>query len=119
MAARDERSLESFEVLDDPVVDHGGHATAVHVGMRVHLGRAAVGRPARVPDPCVAVRRMGRDDCGEVVELSFRAKDLEGSVFLHRDARGVIPAVLEASKTGHQEWQRLARPDVADDPAHA
>jgi hypothetical protein len=44
-------------VLDDAVVDDGDPAAAVHVRVRVGVGGAAVGRPARVPDavvPCSA-----------------------------------------------------------------
>src|SRR5206468_3670350 len=118
MAFRDEWRLEHLEVLDDPVVDHRGHPAAVDVRMRVLLARPTMGRPARVTDPGVPRGWMGRDYRGEVVELAFGAEDLERPVFLHRDARRVVAAVLQAPQATHEERQRLTWTDVADDPTH-
>ena len=42
------------EILDDPVVDHRDRAGAVEVGVRVAVGRRAVGRPPGVPHACRA-----------------------------------------------------------------
>src|SRR5206468_8576765 len=95
-----------------------GRGRAVDVRMRVLLCRAAVRRPTRMPDAGLAIRRVRRDDRGEVIELSFRAHDVEMSVLLKSDTRRVVAAVLEASESGHQQWKRRARTDVADDPAH-
>ena len=77
-----------------------------------------MGRPARVPDARVALGRALRDDGGEVVELAFRAPDLEHVIALDRHARGVVAAVLETAQPAHQQRQRLARSRVPDDPAH-
>src|SRR5204863_1270327 len=115
---RDERRLERFEVLDDAVVDHRCHTAAVDVRVRVLLARATVRRPTRVPDPAVPGSWMRRHDRGEVVELALGTEDLEGPVFLNGYARRVIAPVLETPKASHEKRQRLARPDVADDPTH-
>jgi hypothetical protein len=61
---------------------------------------------------------MRRHDRGEVVELAFSAEDLKGPVFLNGHARGVVAPVLQTPKAAHEERQRLARPDVPDDPTH-
>ena len=55
---------------------------------------------------------------GKGVELAFGAEDLEAPVLLDRDTRRVVAAVLQAPQATHEERQRLARADVADDPAH-
>jgi hypothetical protein len=49
--------LDGQVVLDDAVVDHHERARAVGVGMRVLVGGAAVGRPARVADAHAAPQR--------------------------------------------------------------
>ena len=49
--------LQIEVVLDDAVVDDDDAAGAVAVGMGVLFGRAAVGRPARVPDAVVPLER--------------------------------------------------------------
>ena len=118
MAARDERRLQRFEVLDDAVVDDRGDAAAIDVRVRVLLARPAMGRPARVTDPGVPGGTLRGDDGGEVVELAFGAQDLQRAVALHGDARGVVAAILEATEPVHEERKRFARPDVAYDPAH-
>src|SRR2546425_332225 len=118
MPLREERRLERLEVLDDPVVDDRSDAAAIDVRMRVLLARPTMRGPAGVSDPGVSGSRMRRDDRRQVVELAFGAEDIERSVFLHRDSRRVVPAVLEAPQAAHEERQRLARTDVADDPTH-
>src|SRR5262249_58927661 len=52
-----ERRLAFGEVLEDAVVDDDDPARAVGVRMRVGLRRAAVSRPADVPDAARAARR--------------------------------------------------------------
>ena len=86
--------------------------------MGVLLVGPSMGSPSCVADSGVPLRRVGRDDRGEVVELALRAHDLESAVLLHRDTRRVVAAVLEPAQPIHQERERLPRTDVADDAAH-
>src|SRR5205814_9493978 len=102
----------------DAVVDDRGRAGAVDVRMGVLFGRTPVGRPSRVADAGVAGRRPLRDDRGEIVELAFGPPDLERVIALDGHPGGVVAAVLETAQSGHEERKRLARPGVADDPAH-
>ena len=118
MPRRYERRLERLEVLDDPVVDDRSDAAAIDVRMRVLLARPTMRGPAGVSDPGVSGGRMRRDDGSQVVELAFGAEDIERSVFLDRDSRRVVPAVLEAPQAAHEERQRLARTDIADNSTH-
>jgi hypothetical protein len=62
-------------VLDDAVVDDGDAADAVRVG--VDLGRAAVGRPARVADAAVAGDRRGAELVGERGDLALATDEVE------------------------------------------
>src|SRR6266550_614076 len=59
MPLGDERGFQRLEVLDDPVMDHRGHAAAIDMRMRVLLARASVGSPARMADPGMSGGRMG------------------------------------------------------------
>ena len=118
VAALLETGAQVGEVLDDPVVDHRDPPLAVAVGVRVPVGRRAVGRPPRVPDPDRA--RDGPDDLEGGVELG----QLAGSLH-HReatvddgDAGRVVPAVLETSQTLEDDGERLVGAYVAHDAAH-
>ena len=91
---------------------------AVEVGVRVPVGRRAVGRPPRVPHPDRA--RDGADDLERGVELGQLAgplHDREAAVD-HRDAGRVVPAVFETSQTLEDDRERLVGAHVAHDAAH-
>ena len=108
------------EVLDDAVMDDGDAAVAARVRVRVGHGGAAVRRPARVAD---AARRVAV----EVLELGFEAGDLAHTAEdvesravapLERDARGVVPAVLEALEAPDEDVLRLLASGITNDSAH-
>ena len=118
MAALLETGTQVGEVLDDPVVDHRDTPAAVHVGVRVPVGRRAVGRPPGVPHPDRA--RDGADDLEGGVELGQLAGPLhhrEATVD-HRDAGRVVPAVFETSQTLEDDRERLVGAYIAHDAAH-
>src|SRR2546425_1200102 len=88
--------LDLEVVLEDPVVDDDERARAVRVGMRVLVGRTAVRGPARVTDADVAGHRTLAQDALERLDAPGRAPHLKlAGRAQHRDARGVVPAILQ------------------------
>ena len=70
-----ELGLELAEILDDAVVDERQPLGRVRMG--VHLGRRAVGRPARMADAGVAGERRAAELLLEVPELALGPAALE------------------------------------------
>ena len=105
-------------VLDDPVVNQ--HQALVPVGVRVDVGRRAVGRPAGVSDPATGV------DVLFVCELVFKARDLarrfdraeRAALLEERDPGGVVPPVLKGVKTAENDCVCFFGTGIADNAAH-
>jgi hypothetical protein len=114
-----ERILELPEVLDDPVEDDRD-LVVVAAGQRVRvlLGDAAVGGPARVAE----TRRRGRAVVAgrllQGLEIADRANVVESFVLAKCEPGRVVAAVFEPLETAKEEILRLPLPDVSDDPAH-
>ena len=72
------------EVFDDAVVDH--RQTHGRMGMRVVLGRLAVGRPARVADADVAQKRLALKARSKVAQLALGAAALKTAALQRSDA---------------------------------
>ena len=114
-----ERILELAEVLDDPVEDDRD-LLVVAAGQRVRvlLGDAAVGSPARVAE----TRRRGRAVVAgrllQGLEIADRANVVESFVLAKCEPGRVVAAVFEPLETAKEELLRLPLPDVSDDPAH-
>ena len=109
---------ELGEVLDDPVVDDEDAPAAVGVRVSVDVRRAAVGRPAGVPDAEMPVRHVLVQPGDQVVDLGLGLGDARARPFEDGHACRVIPAVLEALEAVHEDRRGLAVTEVADDPAH-
>ncbi len=119
-AALGELGAQLGEVLDDPVVDDGDLAVLADVRVRVGVGGAAVGGPARVADADGRLRqRVGAEQRLEVGELARLLARVEAPLGHHGDARGVVAAVLEAPQPVDHDRQRLLLADVPHDSAHA
>jgi hypothetical protein len=114
--AAGERRLELEVVLDDAVVNHRDAAVSVRVGVLVR--RAAVRRPARVPDPGAAGQGAVAQDRHEVLQLALRSLHREPGGTDDRDARGVVAAVLELPEPSDDEIDALPGSDVTNDSAH-
>ena len=84
---------EFAEVLDDPVMHHGQLVGRVRMG--VALGRSAVGRPAGVPDPHAALKRLLDQPSLEIAKLTLGAPPGEMPVFQRRNASRIIAAILK------------------------
>src|SRR5262249_26357906 len=103
---------------EDAVVDDDDLARAVGLGVRVQLGRPAVGRPARVADAGRARRGRAVQLLDQVAELARRTVDREPAVRERGDARRIVTAILESLQPLDQQRARLLRTDVPDDSAH-
>jgi len=99
--------LDLQVVLDDPVVDDDQRAVAIGVRMGVLFGRPAVGRPARVANAERARQRPLAEDAFEHLEPSE-----------HRDAGGVVAAILEPLQPFDDDADRILVPDISDDSTH-
>src|SRR5256885_13418035 len=114
-----ERILELAEVLHDPVQDDRA-LLVVAAGRRVRvlLGDAAVGSPARMAE----TRRRGRAVVAgrllQGLEIADRANVVESYVLAKCEPGRVVAAVFEPLETAQEELLRLPLPDVSDDPAH-
>ena len=113
---RGELGLELAEVLDDAVVHD--RDLAVHVRMRVALGRAAVRRPARVADAGVPGERLGEQPAFEVAQLALGAAALEMAVLDGGDAGRVVAAIFEPAQRVDEVGRDGLLPDDSDDAAH-
>src|SRR5207248_7808334 len=116
------------EVLDDPVEDDVDAVLVVVVRVRICLGDAPVGGPARVADACGRMRLDGGNtaaragllgDCVlEELEVAHRANGLDPAVPEQGQARGVVAAVFEALETCEEELPTRTLAHVSNDSAH-
>jgi hypothetical protein len=119
MAGGGELLAQRQEVLDDAVVDDDDLAACVPVRVGVLLARRPVGGPARVADAERAFQRLVAEHRLEVGELAGGAAHLELAVDVdHRDAGGVVAAILEQLEPVEKDRSRRLVADVADDSAH-
>ena len=108
------------EVLDDPVVDDGDRAGAVHVRVGVEVVRASVGCPAGMREADAGVRRPVEEGRAEVGELARPLLDEElARLGDQRDPRRVVAAILQAPKPFEEDRAGRPRTRVTDDAAHA
>ncbi len=86
--------------------------------MRVRLGRAPMGRPARMADAAPSRRAHRFHRRAQFGHPARPADDLHRPVMLHRDARGVVSAVFQPAQARQQHVARLARARIPDYAAH-
>src|SRR5207253_2591968 len=116
------------KVLDDPVEHDVDTVFVVVVGVRVRLGHASVGRPARVTDAGRGGRLGGRnaaladllgDRVLQKLEVADRTYRLDLAVFDQRQAGGVVAAVLQALEACEQKLPTRTLAHISNDSAHA
>ena len=105
-------------ILDDAVMDDGDVAAAVEVGMGVGLVGDSVRSPSGMAYPdttrdAVLAQRIFKDR-----ELPLSLPNDEVSARKDRNARGIVPAVLQSLQTLENKGECLVLPDVPHDPAH-
>src|SRR2546428_3879078 len=113
-----ERGPQGVRILDDTVVHQGDGAGAVGVRVCVPLGRRAVRRPARVRDAARSLHGLLRERVPQPLHASRDLAHYHTAAVLDRQARRVVPAVLEPPEALEQNRGRITRADVAHDAAH-
>ncbi len=113
------RVFKGCIVLDDAVVDDADAVAVIGVRVRVGIGDAAVGRPSRVPHTNRATKPAANFQAiFEVGNASDALLDRDLAALEDGDARGVVPAILEALEPFEDQVLAVLAPDVGDDSAH-
>src|SRR5580658_2279110 len=87
--------------------------------MRVLFGRAAVGGPARVPDPVNAFQRGRANGFFQVVQLARRAPNFQLAVFSHDGNAGrIVAAIFQALQAVQNQRHYGLVANVTDNSAH-
>ena len=113
---RDQLIAQRLEILDDPVVDERHRPDDVRV--RIADRRRTVRRPARVGDTGNAVKRIGRQLAGEIVELALGPPALQRAAVNRADACRIIAAIFEPLQPVEQPLRNVAPSDDPDNSAH-
>ncbi len=105
------------KILDDAVMDDsepfGG------VGMRVVLGRLAVGCPAGMTDTGQSGQRLSCEALLQIPELAFGAPAFEMAVFDRRNARRIVAAIFQPLQRVDELTRNRLTPENSDNSAHA
>ena len=101
-------------------MDDGELPALAHVGVRVDVGRGAVGRPAGVADADAALNvRAAVDHVAEHLQPALGLLHLDLMARRHhRDAGGVISAILQSGKPVQQDRRCLLLTDKTNDSTH-
>ncbi len=90
-----ERLAEGLVVLDDAVVHERDPPRAIRVGVGIGIRRRAVSAPAGVADADLARREPTVEVLFELGDIALPFVDHEAVSAADRDARGVVPPVLQ------------------------
>src|SRR5215471_9901438 len=93
IAERGQLAAQRLIVFDDAVVDDSYAIGGYRMG--VGLGREAMRRPARVPDPDRPVHWFIFEAYDKMVELTLGPSSFDASIDQRRDPSRIITAVLE------------------------
>src|SRR6185312_15448733 len=119
VAAPRELCPQLLMILDDAVVNDR-EPVARDVRVRIALARHTVGRPARVRDAELAMRRIPVERMLQRLHLAHRAQPLQALTSVdYRNPGGVVAAILEPAQTLHQNGYDVALCDCSDDSTHA
>ncbi len=121
MSLADEELLQFRVVFNDAVVDQGDIAAVIAVGMGVGLVGFTVGGPAGMGDADGSGGYTGivGDLLFQLCYASWAFGDAQLSVVIDADARGIVPAILQALEALYQNAASLLRPDVTYNSAHS
>jgi hypothetical protein len=114
-----EAFLEPFKVLDDAVVHDGDASAGVVMGVRILVGRGAMGRPTGVADAQLAADRLGLEQVRQAfVDLALFLPGLQPAVAQDSHASAVVSSVFKAPQPLQNDWSSLPFSNVANDAAH-
>ena len=106
-------------VFDDPVVDHGNASVrSGHMGVRISVGRGAMGGPAGMCDADLPAQTDRFGFSHQFGDLAVAAKTLQAVVVENRDPRGVITPVFQTLQAFQQRGRHVLTGRCADDSAH-
>ena len=103
-------------ILDDAVV-HQRH-TMADVRMRIGLGDATVGRPARMADTQARVEALGSGGALHFGHAPGAAHAAHVLLIDHRDPRGIVAPVFQPLQSFDQYRHHVAIGDRAHNSAH-
>src|SRR6185437_6330041 len=113
-----ELGAQLLMVLDDAVMNDR-ESVARDVRMGIALARHAVGRPARVRDAELAVRRIVIERVLQRLHLADGAQALELVMAVdHGDPSRVVAAIFEPAQALHQNGNYVALGNRSDDSTH-
>ncbi len=121
VAARLQLGAQGREVLDDAVVDHRDPRVVVEVRVGVAVVGGPVGGPAGVTHPGGGRGQLEREAGQvffEVGQLAGALAGLQHPAGDERDARRVVPAVLQPPQPVDDDLERGLASDVSHDAAH-
>jgi len=107
-----------LEILDDPVMNYGYLHRSVEMRVRIRLAWDPVRGPAGVADTQRAGQVGARQFRVHNLQLAQALDPLELAIPNYRDARRVIPAVLEPVQAFHDDFHRVLGADIPDYAAH-
>src|SRR6266851_1921300 len=117
VAVLEKHLAQSDVVFDDAVMYHCDWSGLVW--MRVGFRRAAVCRPSCMADTDMPGNRRFFQHPAEIIELAYRAANLEPAIAgQRRDSGGVVTAVFKPPQTPNQYRRGFALADVSDYSAH-
>src|SRR5262245_54414548 len=105
------------EILDDAIVNNGKALGGMRV--RIVFSRAAVGRPAGVPDAGRAGERIAREPGFEVAQLALGPPAGELSALQRGHAGGVVAPVFEPLERIDKQARDRLPSENAYNSAHA
>ena len=110
--------LQLQVILNDPVVNHRHGLMAIAVGVGVLLRGRAVRGPARVPDAVRAVHGIEANLLFQIAQLARGPANVQLALVHHRQARGVVAAVLQPLQAFQQHGHHTFVSDVTDNSRH-
>ena len=118
MAFLFELRAERQIIFDDAVVHKHQAPACVEMRMSVLVGHAAMSSPARMTDTEMAVRRICRDDLGQIGDASDGLSHFDASAVERGDACGIVAAIFETPQAIEQDRNCLCPADVTNNAAH-
>ena len=112
-----EEVFQLLVVFNDAVV-HDGDSSA-GVGMRIHIGRLAVSRPAGVADAHMPLwTALLFHPLLQIFQTALRLGNNDLPFLKHGDACGVISAVFQLAQTAHQNIRAIPLSHISNNSTH-
>jgi hypothetical protein len=119
MARRLEPLLELEVVLDDTVVNDDNPPRTIAMRVRVVGGGSTVGGPPGMTNPVIALEWMRVHRFDEARQFAGASAYFNVAVTNQSDARRVVSAILETSKTVEEHGNDWLGTEISDDSAHS